>query len=164
MSRTGAASRVYDVMGVTVEFLTPRPPGALPFCVMRGVIPAGAVVPMHSHHAPESFYVVSGEAQVLLEHDGRLQWRDVRSGDFVHVPPDAKHAHRNPSSAPVTEILITTPDIGEFFLEIGRPVPPSGVLPAPTQEDLQRLAAAAARHQHWLATPEENAAVGIAMP
>jgi hypothetical protein len=104
-----------------------------------------------------------GEAQVLLEHDGRLEWKHVRSGDFVHVPPDAKHAQGKPTSAPVTQIVITTPDVGEFFLEIGRPVPPSGVLPVPTREDLQRLAAAA-RHQHWLATPEENAAIGIATP
>jgi oxalate decarboxylase/phosphoglucose isomerase-like protein (cupin superfamily) len=147
-------------MGATVEFLTPWP-SALPYCVMRGIIPAGAVVPMHSHRAPESFFVESGEAWVLLEYDGRLEWKDVKPGDFVHVPPDARHAHRNPSSSPVTEIVITTPDLGEFFVEIGRVVPASGALPAPTQEDVQRFVAAAARHHHWLATPEENAAVGI---
>jgi len=164
MSRRTVAAPVYDVVGVTVEFLTPLPPGALPFCVMRGVIPSGMAVPMHSHSAAESFYVVSGEAQVLLEQEGRLDWKDVKTGDFVHVPSHAKHAHRNLSPAPVTEIVITTPDIGEFFLEVGRLVPASGALPAPTPEDMQRLVAAAARHHHWLATPEENAAVGVRLP
>ncbi len=164
MTRTATPTPVYDVMGVTVEFMTPVDANALPFCVMRGVIPAGAAVPMHSHHAPESFFVVSGEAQVLLERDGRLEWQDVKPGDFVNVPPDTRHAHRNRSSAPAVELVVTTPDIGEFFAEIGRAVPASGTLPPPTEDDVRRFVAAATRRGHRLATPEENAAVGIAMP
>lgn len=153
---------MYDVMGVTVELLTPVAAG-LPFCVMRGIIPAGAVIPMHAHEAPESFFVVSGEAQVLLEHEGGLRWKDLKPGDFVHVPPMSKHAHRNPSPTPAIEILVATPDIAEFFVEVGRPVPPSGTLPPPTPDEVERFAAAGVRRGHWLATPEENAAVGIVM-
>jgi quercetin dioxygenase-like cupin family protein len=162
MTRTTTATAVYDVMGATVEFLTPPPPSDVPYCVMRGVIPPSTAVPMHSHHAPESFFVVSGEAQVLLEERGRLEWKDVRPGDFVHIPSDAKHAHRNRSSAPVVEIVITTPDLGEFFVEVGRPIPASGAVRPPTDGEIRRFVAAATQHHHWLATPEENAAVGIA--
>jgi hypothetical protein len=36
-----------DVMGPTIEFLVPPADGEP--CVMRGTIPSGAAVPLHSH-------------------------------------------------------------------------------------------------------------------
>jgi hypothetical protein len=112
MTRGVGEAPVYDVMGATIEFLTPTPSG----------------------------------------------------GEFVHIPPNARHAHRNRSSAAVVEIVITAPDLGRFFIEVGKVVPASGALPPPTAEDVRRFVTAAARHHHWLATPSENSAVGLAMP
>ena len=52
-----------DVMGPTVQFVTPPRPGEP--CVMRGVIPPGAVIPIHSHPDPETFIQLSGEVDAL---------------------------------------------------------------------------------------------------
>ena len=38
--------------GATIDFLTPVEDGAP--CLMRGTIPAGGVVPLHSHADPET--------------------------------------------------------------------------------------------------------------
>ena len=149
-----------DVLGPTIEFLTP-PLHQDAYCVLRGIIPAGVTVPLHSHPDAESFLVVSGCAQALSERADRLQWIDVRPGDFIHIPGGMKHAHRNPSNEPVVEIVVTTPALGRFFQEVGRPVLAGSPLPPPTSEELQRFERIAAKYRHWLATPAENAAVGI---
>jgi quercetin dioxygenase-like cupin family protein len=53
------------VFGPTVEFLTsPENPAAV-YCVMRGTIPAGLSVSLHSHGDDESFFVLSGAVQIL---------------------------------------------------------------------------------------------------
>jgi Cupin domain len=133
------------------------------YCVMKGTIPAGGSVPLHSHLDPESFFVISGRAQVLIERADRLEWIDVKAGDFVHIPGGAKHAHRNPSNGPVVELATSTPRLGRFFQEVARPLAAGRPTP-PTPEDLERFARIAAKYQHWLASPEENAAVGIQVP
>jgi oxalate decarboxylase/phosphoglucose isomerase-like protein (cupin superfamily) len=88
---------------------------------MKGTIPPGVSVPLHSHPDPESFYVLSGSAQTLLEQGNRLEWVDVKAADFIHIPGGAKHAHRNVSDQPVVELITTTPTLGQFFEEIGKP-------------------------------------------
>ena len=119
-----------DVFGPTVEFLTPPEEGA--YCVLKGTIPPGMSVPLHSHPEPESFFVVSGKGKVLTERDGRLKWVDVKPGDFIHIPGGAKHAHRNTSSEPLVELATTNTTLGQFFLEVGRPSRPGHPLPPPS--------------------------------
>lgn len=150
-----------DVLGPTIEFLT-SPSHQNAYCVMRGIIPAGVSVPLHSHPDAESFLVVSGYAQALAERANRLQWIDVKPGDFIHIPGGVKHAHRNASNEPVVELVVTTPALGRFFQEVGRPVHAGSPLPPPTPEDVERFLRIAAKYRHWVATPAENAAVGIA--
>ena len=150
---------VLDVFGPTIEFLTPPAEGV--FCVLKGTIPPGASVPLHSHPEPESFLVVSGRGQVLTERDARLDWVDVKPGDFIHIPGGAKHAHRNTSSEPLVELATTNATLGKFFLEVGRPVRPDFPLLPPTAEDLDRFRRISAGYDHWLASPAENAAVGL---
>jgi mannose-6-phosphate isomerase-like protein (cupin superfamily) len=150
-----------DILGVTLEFLTPPSATRDAYCVLEGRIPAGASVPLHSHPDPESFFVLSGVAQVLLERDGQLEWIDVKPGDYVHILAHMKHAHRVLSSEPVTEIVTTTAPLGRFFLEVGRPIQ-SGVRPAPPSvEEVEHFESISRRYGHWMATPAENAAVGI---
>ena len=55
----------------------------------------------------------------------------------------------------------TTSRLGRFFQEIGRPVTGDALPQPPSQTDVQRFAEVAGRYHHWLASPEENAAVGI---
>ena len=80
----GTPSTAVDVFGPTLEFISgPDDPGA-DFWVMRGVVPPGVVVPLHSHNDAEDFFILSGTQQVLTKSDQGLQWRDVNAGDYVH--------------------------------------------------------------------------------
>jgi quercetin dioxygenase-like cupin family protein len=51
------------------------------FCVMRCTLPAGAVVPMHSHADRETFYLLSGELDALMGD----RWEVLRPGDVFDV-------------------------------------------------------------------------------
>jgi quercetin dioxygenase-like cupin family protein len=155
----GTSRKVWDVLGPTVEFLIPPDDPDAHFCVMRGVVPAGVTVPVHSHDDPEDFFFLAGTQQVLIKDDQGLQWRDVHSGDYVHIPGGTPHAHRNVSGEPAIELVITTVRLGRFFQEVGRPT--SAPLQPPTADELAQFVAAAARYSYTLGTAEENAAVGI---
>lgn len=154
---------VTNVLGPTIEFLTsPDEQGAV-YCVMKGTMPPGAVVPLHSHPDFESFWLISGAVLALSEREGGFDWLSVRPGDFLHVPAGAKHAFRNTSKDPAVALITTTPGLARFLQEVGRPTEGGGQSP-PAAEDMQRLAAAAAKYGHWLGSPEDNAAVGITLP
>jgi hypothetical protein len=76
-----------------------------------------------------------------------------------YVPSSIRQAWRNVSGTPAVALIMTIKKLGQFFLEVGRPVTGS---PLPmTSEDLEHFAAVSARYGYWNATPEENAAFGI---
>jgi hypothetical protein len=50
-----------------------------------------------------------------------------------------------------------------FFQEIGRPVTPGFPPPPPTPEELAHCMRLTAHYHHWLGSPADNAAVGIAL-
>jgi quercetin dioxygenase-like cupin family protein len=155
-----AVGPAVDVFGPTIEFLS-RPSeddGAL--CVMRGVVPPGVTVPMHSHEDAEDFYILAGTQEVLTQHPGGLEWAHAHAGDYVRVPTGTMHAHRNVSGQPAVDLIITTAKVGRFFEEVGRPVDGA----PPTPQDLAGFGETAIRYGYTLATPEQNAAVGIELP
>jgi mannose-6-phosphate isomerase-like protein (cupin superfamily) len=158
MSRTAAivdqdAAETVEVLGPTIAFLTPTDgPSGSP-CILRGTIPAGAVVPLHSHGDPETFLVESGGAEALAGPDGRRAWVGLRPGDLFHVPGHTPHAFRNTGSEPVVMLVTTTARIGRFFREAG----------SATGDPLAAFLAAAERYGYWNATPEENAAIGLSL-
>jgi quercetin dioxygenase-like cupin family protein len=153
-------SGVLNVLGPTIEFLSPEEPDAL-YCVMLGTIPRGGSVPIHSHADVESFYVLSGAVQVLSQRGDRFEWLDVKPGEFVQVPCNAKHAFRNQSSEPVVQLITTTPKLARFFREVGRPVTPGAPLQPPTPKDIEHFLRVASKFGYWNGSPAENAAVGI---
>ena len=148
-----------DLFGPMVEFLTPPQAANDEFCVLRGVIPAGCSVPLHSHPDTEDFFIISGKVQVLRQGAGGYEWIAGKAGDYVHVPSGARHAWRNVSSEPLVALIITTPKLGRYFLEAGRPL--SAARQPITSEDIARVAAISAKFGYWDATPEENATVGL---
>jgi quercetin dioxygenase-like cupin family protein len=152
---------VLDVLGPTVEFLTSPQESDAGYCVMRGIIPPGVSVPLHSHTDVESFYVISGYVQVLSQRGNKFEWLDAQAGDFVQVPSDTKHAFRNTSSEPVVQLITTTPKLGRFFQEIGRPITPGTLLPPPSPDYIEHFLRVAAKYRFWNGSPAENAAVGI---
>jgi quercetin dioxygenase-like cupin family protein len=152
---------VLDVLGPTVEFLVLPSECAGDYCVIRGTVPPGVSVPIHTHPDDESFFLCSGFVQALEQHEDKFEWINMEAGDFRHVPQGVKHAWKNQSNEPAIVIIVTTSRLGRFFQEVGRPVAPDASPEAPSPADVQRFAEVAARYHHWLASPEENAAVGI---
>jgi quercetin dioxygenase-like cupin family protein len=150
-----------DLFGVQVRFLNKATADSDDYCIMQGTMPPGSFVPIHSHPDEESFFVLSGTMQVWLPESKPNQWKEVVSGDFFHVPKDIKHAWKNDGDIPAIGIVVTTARLGQFFLEIGRPLKAGEQLPPPSPEDLQHFLEATNRYGHWLADAEENAAAGI---
>jgi quercetin dioxygenase-like cupin family protein len=148
-----------DVFGPTLEFVSgPDDPDA-GFWVMRGVVPPGVVVPLHSHDDAEDFFILAGTQQVLTKSDQGLQWIDVSAADYVHIPAGVPHAHRNVSDEPAVELVVTTARLGRFFQEVAR----SDTGQPPTPAELAEFVAVATRYGYNLGTPEQNAAVGLAL-
>jgi quercetin dioxygenase-like cupin family protein len=153
-----------DVLGPTIQFLTPPEADGTP-CVMRGTIPPGGSVPLHSHADPETFLAIAGEFEGLAYSGHEFKWIPIKPGDVFHVPGSAKHAFRNEGRAPAVMILISTSKIGRFFQEIGTPVVPGAPAPgAPSGEAIQRFLAISERYGYWNAPADENARIGIALP
>ena len=150
---------VLDLLdGAKMEPLSPSREDA--YCVMRGTIPSGVSVPLHSHGDAESFYALSGEAQALVETEVGLQWQTLRPGDFIHIPGGTKHAWRNVSGEPMAALITCTTKLGRALREMGQ-LTSEGGKRIPTPADVQRLIEISERYGYWLGSREENAAVGI---
>ena len=150
-----------DVFGPSVQFLVAPQGSDEALCVIKGTIPPGGSVPIHSHQAIEVFYVLSGNVEVLSEKDGNTHWIAAGPGDFIEVPSGAKHGFRNRSQHPVVQLITTTSKLGRFFQEIGRSIPQGANGNPPSPDQLQHFVRTSERYGYWLATPEENAAAGI---
>ncbi|HEY8511191.1 MAG TPA: cupin domain-containing protein [Cyclobacteriaceae bacterium] len=153
-------AKVYDALGPSVGFLVSPTEVNAPYCIMEGRIPAGFSVPLHHHPDDESFYIISGKVKVWREDAG---WSTLEKGDFVHVPAGMKHAWKNDAKEPNVGVIVTTPRLGSFFLEAGRPIEPGREQSPPTPEDFKRFTEVAARYNHWVGSPGENASIGIAI-
>jgi quercetin dioxygenase-like cupin family protein len=155
---------VLDVCGPTVEFLNSTDEKDAAYCIMIGTIPPGVSVPLHSHPDVESFFTLSGTVQVLFQRGDQLEWIDVKTGDFVQIRAGAKHAFRNTSTQSVVQLIATTPRLGRILREIERPVALGEPPRPPSSDELQHFVRVAAANQHWLGSPEENAAIGLSLP
>jgi quercetin dioxygenase-like cupin family protein len=132
-------------------------------CLIRGTLPPGVAVPLHSHPDLEVFYILNGTAESFQSKGGKSEWTTVGEGAVVVVPGNVKHAWRNTSSLPATVVLVTTANMYRFFSEITKPFDPSRRPAAPTPEEMNKLFTAAARYGFWMASPEENATIGITL-
>jgi uncharacterized RmlC-like cupin family protein len=115
---------------------------------------------LHSHTDAESFYVLSGEAEVLVQTTGGLEWQKLRPGDFIHIPVGAKHAWRNRSSKPMSALVSCTAKLGRALQEMGQLMSEGG-MHIPSQARIQHLVETMERYGYWVGSREENAAVGI---
>jgi quercetin dioxygenase-like cupin family protein len=139
--------------GTRMEILSPS--GEDAYCVMKGTIPPGVSVPLHSHSDAESFYLLAGEGEALVQAASALKWKKLRPGEFIHIPAGTKHAWRNRSSEPVSILIVCTAKLGRALREMGQ------VAKAPNA--IQRLTEISERYGYWLGSPEENEAVGIVL-
>ncbi len=155
----------FDVISGIVRYLaTPEELRGSAQCIMEGTLPGGIVVPLHTHPDPESFYLLEGEMELYLEDGSTSGWRTVRTGELAVIPGSAKHAWRNNSQVPCRALMVTGPFVYGFFRDIGRPVDGTHPAQAPDATVMAKVVEAAQRNQLWLATPQENEAIGIHLP
>lgn len=152
---------MFEVLGASVHFFVGPQQGDNASCILKGTIPAGVAIPMHSHDAIEVFFLLSGKIEVLIEKGEKMQWVEANSGTLIDIPSNAKHAFRNRSQHPATNLLFTTSKHGRYFQEIGRPLASGENVRPPTPHEIRHFLETASRHCYWFATPEENASVGI---
>ena len=154
---------VLKVLGTSIQFLVGPQQNENALCVFKRTIPPGISVPMHSHDSLEVFLVLSGNLEVIIG-DDKMRWIEVRAGDLIEVPSNVKHAFRNRSQHPVINLVFMTSKQGRYFQEIGRPAASWESVRPPTLDEIQHFVKTAALYGYWLATPEENASVGIRVP
>jgi quercetin dioxygenase-like cupin family protein len=160
LEKNPTTGRVLELFGPTVEFLTSPQEAQSDFCVLKGTIPPGVSVPLHSHADTEDFFVISGEIEGLRQTSEGYKWIGAKTGDYIHVPSNARHAWRNVSNKPTLVYIITTKNMGHFFEETGRLE--TNTSQSITSEDLARFAEISTRYGYWNASSEENASVGNA--
>lgn len=155
----------YNVLDPLVELFTQPVEDDRAPCTMRGTIPPGIAVPIHSHADPETYLTVSGTVEALTETPEGMVWRKLSRGDIFHVPGNAKHAFRNRSHDPSIMFIVSTEKIGRFLRSIGRRVDRADLSSAPpTADAITDFLAMAEPFGYWNATPEENARAGVLVP
>ena len=152
--QTPDTAEILDVLGPSIQFLTAVSDNDDDYCLIRGIFPAGVVVPLHSHAERETFYVFEGEIEGFCDD----RWSRLRIGDTFDVSGGLKHAWRNTSGASASTLVVVPMRLGRFFREFARPAETAG---APTPADFQRLQELALAYGYWLGSPADNAAVGI---
>ena len=160
-TKTGTSSRAEEqtfiVLGVLLQFLSTPEQINDQISVMRGTVPSGVVIPLHSHADPEIFYVLNGSLEVF-QAEG---WQTVTAGEVVSIRGNVRHALRNTSPSPITSIIVSKQELYSFVRELARPFDPNRPPAPPTPEEMQQLFSAAGKYEYWLAPPDENAAIGI---
>jgi quercetin dioxygenase-like cupin family protein len=155
LEKNPTTGNILELFGPTVEFLTSPQEAQSDFCVLKGTIPPGVSVPLHSHADTD------GEIEGLRQDSEGYKWIGAKTGDYIHVPSNARHAWRNVSNKPTLVYIITTKNMGHFFQETGR-LETNTSQPV-TSEDLAYFAEISTRYGYWNASSEENASVGIRM-
>jgi mannose-6-phosphate isomerase-like protein (cupin superfamily) len=117
--------------------------------------PAGWETPWHVHHThDEYFYVLEGTIAAMVG-DARVV---LGPGDFAFGPRGVPHGYRVQGSAPARLLMITGDrDFAEFVRELSEPAP-GDTLPPPSEPDVEKIVAAAARHGIELLGPWPDAA------
>ena len=97
--RAGQGTPVDLGRGVRMELLASSNEDT--YWVIKGTLQPGEAVPLHSHNDAEDFYLLSGQAEALVQTEHGLEWKTVQTEDFIHIPGNMKHAWRNRCSAPI---------------------------------------------------------------
>ena len=100
--KTGTSSRAEEqtfiVFGVLLQFLSTPEQINDQISVMRGTVPSGAVIPLHSHADPEIFYVLNGSLEVFQAEGPSAGWQTVNTGEVVSIPGNV--ARQRPTRQP----------------------------------------------------------------
>ena len=159
------ATPTFDVGGSQLQFVAPPDLiGSESMSILRGTLPVGGIVPLHSHSDSESFYVLCGEMEAYLDDSKSPGWQRVKPGELAVIRGDVKHAWRNMASEPCVALVFTGKAVCNFLQELARPLDAAPAHDASGPEQMEKMAVLAMMFSQWLATPEENAAIGLTVP
>jgi quercetin dioxygenase-like cupin family protein len=151
-------AEIFDVLGAHIQFLTALSNADDDFCVARGILPPGIVVPLHSHAERETFYVLEGEIEAMRGD----RWITLRRHEIFDVPGGVRHAWRNVSDTPASTVFVVPMRLARFFREAGRPL--ATVKPGPpTSEEIQRFLDLTNAYGYCVGGPADNAAIGLSL-
>ncbi len=147
-------ARTFHLLGNLITFRAwPKDTGDA-FALTEILTAPGAGAPPNHHVEEESFLVMEGEVEFVIDGEAR---RCV-PGDFVKIPVDKVHAFTNVGAAPSRMVNLTLPghDHAGFFSTAGEELPAGTTeFPAMTPPDVPRLLAIAASNNiHILPPPD----------
>lgn len=128
----------YDVLGDRYTVLLSAEETGGAYSMFEFSVPPGHGSPPHVHsHEDESFYVVSGELEFMV--DGVAL--GAGAGDLLFGPKGVPHNFTAVGDEPARVICITSPGGFErFFAAVGKLVSdPDSPAAAPTAEDIAKL-------------------------
>ena len=144
-----SAGDTYYGPGDVYRFLVTGAETGGAYFAMEAIVPPGGGPPPHIHrNEDETFYVLEGQTEFLL--DGEIVV--AGPGDFVSVPRGAVHRFRNASDELTRLILTFTPaGIEGFFRETLERAADISAIPDNIDEVAARYAEAAPRYgMHFL--------------
>src|ERR1700722_5412130 len=98
-TKTGTSSRAEEqtfiVLGVLLQFLSTPKQINDQITVMRGTVPSGVVIPLHSHADPEIFYVLNGSLEVFQAEGRSAGWQTGNAAEVVFFPGNSGAAVGN---------------------------------------------------------------------
>jgi quercetin dioxygenase-like cupin family protein len=115
------------------------------FFQFEAVVPSGGGPPPHIHRREdESFYIVSGELELLV---GDSTYR-AKAGDFVFVPRGTVHGFKNVGEGTAVQLVTFVPaGMERYFHEVFPPVADPTAAPPPiTDELIRKMHESAPRH------------------
>ena len=126
------------------------------YALMEMLVPPQGGPPPHRHSREvESFYILEGSLSVWL---GNRKLTGV-AGSLIIAPPGLTHAFKNEGETAARALMMITPaGLEDFFEEVGSPLKQGAAAPDEiTPEDLDRIAATAARYGIEIKLPETEA-------
>ncbi len=143
--RKPAEGRSIAVVGDVYRFLATGEDTNGKYALWEAVVPPGGGPPPHVHRREEEgFYVLEGEITFFVG-DQRLI---ASAGTFANMPVGTPHSFKNENDKPARMLISVAPaGLERMFFEVGVPVPAGATTAAPpTQEEIDRLLAAAPRY------------------
>lgn len=115
--------------------------------IVEASCPNGSGPGPHIDPWRETFYVMEGEVEFLLESGGTLQSLKAASGEVVSIPAGLGHAFHAVSQKPARILIMSAPaGLEAFFAEAGERVFAKTPPAAPRPFDRARFEAATDRH------------------
>jgi hypothetical protein len=87
----------------------------------------------------------------------------ANAAEVISITGNVRDALRNTSPGPITSITMSKQELYSFFRGLAWPFDPNSPPAPPAPEEMQQLFSVAEKYEYWLASPDENAAIGISL-